>query len=571
MNFKLLCGSVAVASLMLTSCFDDKYNLDDIDTTSRINVNDLVIPVNIDDVYLSDVIKIDDDSQLQVRTIDGKDYYVVTESGTFDSDPIFIKAVYSKAEDLSDKLTTLTKSGSTYPVPELGNDFTYECADVDESIVDITAARVNNLTFTLAFEPDVNVADYTAVYFTDVQARLPKGLVPTDGSDYDPATGIWTIGRMDVNGETASASLVASQINFGDEDTTFENHTFTFTSNFSVVSGNLNLEGGSQPTDVGLVIQYDLSDLDITAFSGRIMYALEGMGIDPIMLDNIPDFLQDSETNISLVNPLLCLQTTNPVAGNNLMYQAGITLTSIRPDDSEVSYSSSEFNVGYDLGNTVGYNTILSPMEISASKGNTYLIPSGYEENFNWFEYAGLGSLLAAPDGSTVLGLPKEIKVDVTNPQIPEQEVEFFEIGRNITGVDGKYELFAPLSLEPGSIIVYSDTRDGWGDDLKDLNLDKLTITADAQNLTPLSIQLTIYPIDENGNRMEGVELTSNTLGAYANKKLSFTLTGVLTGLDGVEFIATVVAKDDQTISPDNVLIFKNIRATVNGYYEKEF
>lgn len=39
--------------LLLTSCIDDNYDLSDVDTTSRINVNDLVLPVNIDPINAS--------------------------------------------------------------------------------------------------------------------------------------------------------------------------------------------------------------------------------------------------------------------------------------------------------------------------------------------------------------------------------------------------------------------------------------------------------------------------------------------------------------------------------------
>lgn len=34
---------VAVASLILSGCIDDKYDLDDIDTTVRVQVKDLVV------------------------------------------------------------------------------------------------------------------------------------------------------------------------------------------------------------------------------------------------------------------------------------------------------------------------------------------------------------------------------------------------------------------------------------------------------------------------------------------------------------------------------------------------
>ncbi len=66
MEFKfhlLAVGSAAV--VMLGACVDDNYSLDDIDTTTRITVDNLTLPVNIDAVTLADVITYDDDSRIK--------------------------------------------------------------------------------------------------------------------------------------------------------------------------------------------------------------------------------------------------------------------------------------------------------------------------------------------------------------------------------------------------------------------------------------------------------------------------------------------------------------------------
>lgn len=44
----LAAGTAAV--VMLGACVDDNYSLDDIDTTTRITVDNLTLPVNIDAV-----------------------------------------------------------------------------------------------------------------------------------------------------------------------------------------------------------------------------------------------------------------------------------------------------------------------------------------------------------------------------------------------------------------------------------------------------------------------------------------------------------------------------------------
>lgn len=70
----------------MTSCVDDKYDLSDIDTTVKVDVNHLTIPVNIDQIDLSSIIDLDEEDNIKV--IDGQ--YVIVEEGDFNSDEINI-------------------------------------------------------------------------------------------------------------------------------------------------------------------------------------------------------------------------------------------------------------------------------------------------------------------------------------------------------------------------------------------------------------------------------------------------------------------------------------------------
>ena len=61
----------AVSTLpFMTSCVDDKYDLSDIDTTVKVDVNHLTIPVNIDQIDLSSIIDLDEEDNIKV--IDGQ-------------------------------------------------------------------------------------------------------------------------------------------------------------------------------------------------------------------------------------------------------------------------------------------------------------------------------------------------------------------------------------------------------------------------------------------------------------------------------------------------------------------
>ena len=95
MKFKSLLVSSAVLSVMLTGCIDDSYDLSDIDTTAELKVKDLVLPLNIDDIVLSDIFDLEDNSRIKV--VNGE--YVIIEEGSFNSDEISIPDIHADAPE----------------------------------------------------------------------------------------------------------------------------------------------------------------------------------------------------------------------------------------------------------------------------------------------------------------------------------------------------------------------------------------------------------------------------------------------------------------------------------------
>ena len=548
MKLKLLFGISAIG-LISTSCVDDLYDLSDVDTTSRVEVNDLVIPVNFGDVKLSDIIKLDDNSDLEIVDIDGTRYYAVKRNGTFESDPILISSPHATKPTLESKQAVLTKnSEGVFEIPNMGNDFTFSCNNVDKSIVEITNVKVNDLKFSATFT--------TPGIYTNIRMQLPLAMTGTASvGSYDASTGVWTIPSLNVAG-TYTATFTAQSIDFTKNDFTFVSPKFDFTSNYSILGGEITAEGNT----LDFKVDFNISDLNVESFSGKIKYSIEGMEIDGINLDNLPTFLQGEKTNISLINPLLCINTTNPVGNDKLEYSSALSLTAVRNQELSKKVTSDVFTIGYNNG--VGpYNTILSPEK----PVNSSLIPQDYIANYSWTAFPGLGDILEGE------GLPNSINIDCIQPMIPEQKVNDFVLGRNIPGVKGNYELFAPMALKEGSIIVYNDTKDNWGEDVNYLTITKLSLTATGTNNSPLDAQLTIYPVNSKGEKIQGVEFTSTTLPAGAkNEPISFTLTGVITDMDGVIFEAVIISQDDQIISPDQTIVFSDIRAKVTGYYEKK-
>lgn len=572
------------ASVILFGCVDDSYDLSNADTTTRVNINDLVLPVNIDPVKLGDVIDIDKDSKIQSVNIGGNEFYALVESGKFESKPISIDGVSAAAKPIDPTRETLRRfiEGTDsrhrvpmgefiFPIVEVGNYFSYDAIDIDDAIVSLGYIETAPFEFRLNLEIEDPLTTIASMAFADMVIRSPKGLTATPSTGtYDPATGIWRISRVDAVKNHASIALIATGIDTKVAGVSIRpDRSLDFNSEFHIESGYVDIEpiSTSFRDEVSFVITYDLSDFEVKSFSGEIRYALEGLDIAPVRLTDIPDFLKGEETSISIANPQIYLQINNPVAGVPLDCRTGLRLTTLRDGLSPLTYTlDSPVEIGHSLGETGPYNFVLSP------SADDLQIPDGFADGLKWQKFSTLGSLLTTPADWSVKGLPDEIEIDLVDAGVPTQKVNGFTLPHTLPAAEGRYELMAPLALNDGSHIIYSEVRDGWNDDEVDaITINRLELTAHAVNNCPVSIQLTAYAIDKDGNQIDA-KVESNTLAANAETDLVIALTGEVRHLDGIRFVAVLESgSTGAVLSPEQTLSLENIRAKVTGYYEKEF
>ncbi len=583
---------VVALSLVSAGCVDSGYDLSDIDTTTRIEVKDLVLPINIDAITLSDIIEIDEDSKIKTITIGGDEFYALSEEGDFDSEEIVVEKITAEPPILSPTSRTLEQvideqkpshrnapsaDSRNYRILNMGNDFSYDAGKIDEAISEVTSVKTEPMRFHVHLDA-TDVEDCAdKIYFSDLKIAMPKGLTATTSvGSYDKASGVWTISRCEVAGTTYDAYLTSTAVDLAANGCrVLPDHTLRFDSEFRVLDGLLTIEpqrvngvAKSLPMTMEFCASYKLDPMTADSFCGVINYHLDGLDIAPVQMSDIPDFLSGPETNLELANPQIYLNFNNPVAARGLECSGGLTLSSLRVDEPTLSFSSdSYFTIGHDRGVDGPYNIVLAPDDKSLS------VPDGFGERLRFVPFTTLGGLLAAPEGSGVHGLPSEIKISVDNPQIPSQPVTDFMLGVNIPGVKGRYELVAPLALKKGSMIVYTDTEDGWNDeDVDAITITRLSASLKVTNSCPLDAELVAYPIDVNGNRIPGVEVKSQTIPANStDAPVTIEMSGVITHLDGVTFEARVMTEGfDAPLSPSQSITLKEIRARVSGYYEKE-
>lgn len=270
-----LTGLCSVTLIAATSCVNNAYDLNDIDTTSRVCVKDLVIPMNIDDITLDQVLDIDDDSEVKkITQEDGSVIYAIDKGGTFKSTTIKLNEFtvsspniipISSTLDLTDLRNAASYLGGIaayYDITCTPTHFKSEADNVDESIYSVEKLGVSSKISTT-----IKIIGFSADVLNDVKienlvVKYPKGLIATSDNNgvYDPVTGIITYkealvpnsnGEIILNTTITGLDCTADNIKFNSTD-----HTFLFEDDITVESGRVNIYAEKKNSESGNIQSY---------------------------------------------------------------------------------------------------------------------------------------------------------------------------------------------------------------------------------------------------------------------------------------------------------------------------
>ena len=354
----------------------------------------------------------------------------------------------------------------------------------------------------------------------------------------------------------------------GDE-ITFENGKFEINTQIKVVAGQIvvydkdmkeNVGYDELPDEIDYVCTPELSEIVVKDFTGELQYDIEGINIDPVMMNDIPDILGQEGTNIKLANPQIYLKLNNPLADQNIKAEANLEMVAKRKGnvaDKAVSLD----NGALIIDKTENVFCLTSDINITKEE-----MQEGYK-NAQVELFSGLSDILSGN------GLPKEIEIEVLNPQIPAQTIENFKLDQDIKPVEGTYLFFAPLALkDESSVIIYKDTLNDWSDEtLEKLVISEAIVNANVKSEVPLELELKFSPIDVHGNIIKNVQ--TNTVNVLANtneQPIEITIKGEIKNLDGIIISAILKGSNGESISPDHKISFKNLKVTVTGNYIDE-
>lgn len=562
------------------SCINSDYDLSDIDTTVGITVNDLVIPINLDQIALSDVLDLKDDSQ--IKEVNG--IYAVVKDGTFSSDEIEIPSFSAPApyvEPISSVLyidtENMAKAGlkagnkvAKYPITDANTSFVYHSDDISKYILD---AQTFDLNSSLNVDIIVNGLDGITNSFEieNFSIQLPAGMkAVSDKGVYDAETGLLNFGNVTGQNNRYSFSVDFSRMNLDKSGAVLKDGKFDFSGEIFVKTGEIaiyedNFVSGKTVSDLPEEVVFkgnaDMSDMAISGFDGVVYYDIEGIDVEPISMTDIPDILNQTGTDIILDNPQIYVSMNNPVADKGLSASVGFALTPVREGETSqtLTLDGDSLVIGHNKPLNEHYAFCMSPY-----KPDTYY--TGFE-NAEFYEFSTLGEILSGTK------LPESINIDVVNPNVWAQEVSGFELGKKLDRVNGSYSFYAPLALTENSVIAYKDTIDGWNDkDVDSIEISEAIINAVVTTDVPLALDIKAEPIDKYGNVIENVEVEGASVGIKAQgQPIEISIKGIIRHLDGIILTARAQSGvSDESLAPGHNITLTDIKAKVSGIYRTE-
>lgn len=528
-------------ALGFSSCTDNDYDLNSIDTTIGIGGDGLEFPyLSTEVIPLKDVLELEDNGSVVEDPVNGD--YVFRQDGA-DIDPVhpFIDKITVAQQQTTSNDVELVSSGSagsrrrartTRAGGSLTADgwlqaFTYE-GSTPKEVLDLSTAEVDA---SIELKVDFSSVKDVASKFNNITISLPAFMTLSDIQCGHKFTIKGTsISFEDVS--TASPLTLTAKVtalNFKEKNTTY--------GTLSLKNGKINMEGkihinasaaidgtGSGSTSNHKISStMEMSSFVVNAATGKFNPEISLSDLGDMTVNGIPDFLQGGNVVVDLYNPQIKLTTTSD------MDIPGVV------DGVIKSYKNGQ------LLATVNINDI----PVDPNRTSTICI-CRRSEGISGFDHVIVNENLS----KLIETIPDRITFTATT-HADSKNTYRYKLGHQYT-VTTAYSLDAPIAFGENANIEYRDTLDGWNDDIQDYELAEnsyITMDATISSCVPAYMTIQATPVDVNGNAISADELSVDVDGSIeaskdgvaqttspVNIKISQKQKGAMKKLDGIVF-----------------------------------
>lgn len=305
------------------------------------------------------------------------------------------------------------------------------------------------------------------------------------------------------------------------------------------------------------------NDILVNSFAGEVK--TEVGDIDPIELNDMPDFLNEPDVCLDLANPAFFVKVKNSLPADA---KTAIALTS-KYDDGTPPVEKTSGELLIPANEEVVFCLACDPA--------TAVVPT---------EFASLHKIDVKIDSlnKLLMKLPEEIQVEVAdvtmdtdNMPTPTAAPETYDFG-----VD--YKVYTPLEFGEEFKLVYQGTEEGIGEDLTDVDkLDTKAMRIDATAITnfPLNLTLSVDALDRDNKSLKRdvIDVDEIVINAhkgeegYSEQPITLTISPkeghsiseLLQRLDKFQYRAVAEADGYGKLKEDSYLKLANIKITLVG------
>lgn len=526
-------------ALGFSSCTDNDYDLNSIDTTIGIGGDGLEFPyLSTEVIPLKDVLELEDNGSVVEDPVNGD--YVFRQDGA-DIDPVhpFIDKITVAQQQTTSNDVELVSSGSagsrrrartTRAGGSLTADgwlqaFTYE-GSTPKEVLDLSTAEVDA---SIELKVDFSSVKDVASKFNNITISLPAFMTLSDiqcGHEYTiEGTSISLKNVSTTSPLTLTAKVTA--LNFKEKNTTYG--TLSLKNGKIEMNGKVHINASATIDRSGSTSNHKISStmemgsFVVDAATGKFNPEISLSDLGDMTVNGIPDFLQGGNVVVDLYNPQIKLTTTSD------MDIPGVV------DGVIKSYKNGQ------LLATVNINDI----PVDPNRTSTICI-CRRSEGISGFDHVIVNENLS----KLIETIPDRITFTATT-HADSKNTYRYELGHHYE-VTTAYSLDAPIAFGENANIEYRDTLDGWNDDIQDYELAEnsyITMDATVSSCVPAYMTIQATPVDVNGNAISADELSVDVDGSIeaskdgvaqttspVNIKISQKQKGAMKKLDGIVF-----------------------------------
>jgi hypothetical protein len=560
----LLCNPlklVAVVVLfLLASCVDHGYDLSkDIDLTFKLGGDSISGPVgSTDTVFLSKILKVDQSDM--ITTYQNK-YYLV-KNGNAENINVSVKKITS-SPNVNTPFYTYTflrtgdptyKGSLSFPLNnvQLDQSMAMTLTGIPDEIKSLHALSLENAQATITVKINDASGTVNLTHLSNMVVTFPDFIVSSDLTDHK------LVLNGDIPGGVVTKTINVQGIDLGKE-TAIVDHGLNFTGGAVYLNGGFTVNSSnnvsSMPNDVSFSFSMNFSAMTVSAATGEFDPNIN-VTVDPVKLNNLPDWLQDESVKLDIYNPEIKLDVVNPINIPVIVKNASIT------GSGTVSIPQLYIDAAK---HSVNYITRQKAMDFDPSPINADIYHTTQMSNLN----------------DVIATIPKQISITMPSVKADQSVEHSIELGKTYT-LDMHYQVLIPFTFGGALNIAYNDTIDDLHKNLKDYYASEVVVTGVVCSDIPLDLTLSVTPIDSQGNDLsqyltinvtKDIAAGGGSTTSVVSTPISVAITEKQSGIIKEKLNAFILkvgaasssATAGKSLSSDQFLIVKNIHAKIVG------